>query len=100
MDINMEEQIYFTELYDYYGCLLTEKQQTYFEDYYFHNLTLSEMSDNYNISRNAIDKQILSVIDKLKFYEEKLKLYQKGKKIKQIIKEQKENWKELIEEYI
>ena len=31
-----------TIVYDYYGELLTEKQQLYFEDYYFNNLSLQE----------------------------------------------------------
>ena len=53
----MEETIYLSTLFDYYGVLLTDKQRLYFEDYYFNNLTLSEMSINNNISRNAVHKQ-------------------------------------------
>ena len=37
----MEETIYLSTLFDYYGVLLTDKQRLYFEDYYFNNLTLS-----------------------------------------------------------
>ena len=43
-----------TIVYDYYGELLTEKQQLYFEDYYFNNLSLQEIAINYNVSRNAV----------------------------------------------
>ena len=42
----MQKQILLTILYDYYGVLLTEKQQNYFKDYYFNNLSLSEISEN------------------------------------------------------
>ena len=40
----MHDVIYFNELYDIYGKLLTEKQREYFEDYYFNNLSFSEMA--------------------------------------------------------
>lgn len=73
----MEDILYFTNLYDYYGELLTEKQRIYFEEYYFQNLTLQEISENYNISRNAVHKQIKEVEMKLEFYEEKLGLYKR-----------------------
>ena len=56
------EQITLTILYDYYKELLTNKQREYFEDYYFDNLTLSEIADNNDVSRNAIHKQIKDVI--------------------------------------
>ena len=54
----MEEFIYYNELYDIYKPLLTIKQQQYFEEYYYNNLSLSEISENYDISRNAISNQI------------------------------------------
>ena len=86
----MEETIYLSTLFDYYGVLLTDKQRLYFEDYYFNNLTLSEMSINNNISRNAVHKQIKDATLKLKQYEEKInKLLEqiKNEKIKKEIKE-------------
>ena len=52
----MEEVLYFNELYDLYSGLLTDKQREYFEDYYFNNLSFSEMAENYDVSRNAIFK--------------------------------------------
>ena len=77
----MEEFIYYNELYDIYKPLLTIKQQQYFEEYYYNNLSLSEISENYDISRNAISKQINVIRDKLKGYENKLSLHKKKKKI-------------------
>ena len=60
----MEEFIYYNNLYDFYGNLLTEKQRQYFEDYYFNNLSLQEIAENYNISRNAVYNS-LKEIEKL-----------------------------------
>lgn len=81
----MREQLLITTLFDYYGHLLTEKQIKYFKDYYFDNLSLSEMSENYNISRNAIHKNIKDSLEKLKYYEKQLELIKKRDKIKKII---------------
>lgn len=83
----MEDRNKIIMLYDYYSELLSEKQQKYFEDYYFNNLSLGEISDNINISRNAIHKVIKTTEEKLKFYEKNLKLYQKSKIIEKIIAE-------------
>lgn len=80
----MESRLYLINLYDIYGELLTDKQKEYFEDYYFNNLTLSEMAENYRVSRNAIHKQIKETEEKLNHYEEILKVYEKTKRIKKI----------------
>lgn len=81
----MNEREYLIILYDFYGELLKENQRKYFEDYYFNNLSLGEISENENISRNAVHKSIKKVVSELYFYEEKLKLYQKTKKINKLI---------------
>lgn len=94
------DNIYISFLYDYYGVLLTEKQQEYFEDYYFNNLTLQEIADNNNVSKNAIHKSIKDINTKLEYYEEKLNLYENSKKIKELIKDIDKEIKEQIEELI
>ena len=96
----MDNQLLLTILYDYYGELLTDKQKEYFKDYYFENLSLSEMSENYNISRNAIHKNLKETVDKLLYYEDKLKLYEKNKKIKKIIAKLDDDIKNKILELI
>ncbi len=96
----MDNQILLGILYDYYGELLTDKQQKYFKDYYFDNLTLSEISENYNISRNAIHKTLKEIEEKLLYFEQKLKLYEKNIKIKKIIANLDDNLKNKILELI
>lgn len=81
----MDNRLYYIELYDIYGTLLTLKQQTYFEDYYFSNLSLSEISENMEVSRNAIHKQIKETEEKLQNFNNHLKLYEKNKEIKKLI---------------
>ena len=82
----MEEyNLYIISLYDIYNSLLTDKQKLYFEDYYFNNLSLSEMSENYEVSRNAIHRQIKEVNSKLEDFELKLKIKEKNIKLKELI---------------
>ncbi len=81
----MDKLVYLNDLFDIYGDLLTEKQRMYFKDYYFDNLSFGEIASKYNISRNAIFKQLKIIEDKLTFYEEKLKILSKKNKINDII---------------
>lgn len=87
----MEDTTYLTILYDYYGGLLNKKEQLYFEEYYFNNLSLSEMSEQLGISRNAIHKHLKKIENTLQVYETILKLYKKEQELKQIIDEVKDN---------
>ena len=82
----MEERDLLIILYDYYESLLSDKQKEYFSLYYFDNLSLSEISENIGVSRNAIHKSLKSIEGLLIDYEEKLKIYNKTKKIEEIIK--------------
>lgn len=81
----MDNRLYLIDLYDIYGSILTEKQQCYFEDYYFNNYSLGEISENYEVSRNAVFKNIKDSESKLINLEETLKVYDKNKRIKKII---------------
>ncbi len=93
----MQTRDYLIILYDYYGDLLKDDLKKVFEDYYFDNLSLKEIADNYNISRNAVHKRIKSVEEKLLFYEEKLKLRKKEESIDKKINEIKD---EKLKKYV
>ena len=94
----MEDVVLFNELYDLYGGLLTEKQREYFKDYYFNNMSFSEMADDYDVSRNAVFKQVHIVTDKLNEYESILHLKEKRDRLDEIIKDAPEDIKQKIEE--
>ena len=94
----MESTIYLTELFDLYGELFTEKQKQYFIDYYFNNYTLQEISENYQVTRNAVHKSLKETEEKLLFYEEKLNILKKNKKILEYLKDSE--LKEKIEEIL
>ena len=96
----MEYRDYIIILYDYYRELFNEKQQEYFEDYYFNNLSLQEISENVNVSRNAIHKAIKSMEEKLQYYEEKLSLYSRSKEIRKLLTNVSDDIKMKIEELL
>lgn len=81
----MDKQDLLIILFDYYEELLTDSQKKYFIDYYFNNLSLAEISENENVSRNAVSKDLKLTKEKLLNYEEKLNLYEKDKKIRKVI---------------
>jgi hypothetical protein len=93
----MDNKLYLTELYDYYKNLLTDKEQSYFEEYYFDDLTQEEIAENYEVSKNAVSKTLIEVKEKLENYESKLNLISNKENIKNILSD--EEYKK-IEEYI
>lgn len=96
----MDDFVYYNELYDYYKELLTDKQRQYFEDYYFQNLSFSEMALNYQVSRNAVFRQIHIVTNKLVEYEEKLHLKEKKERIMKVLDNFPKDIKEKIEDIL
>ena len=97
----MDNRDYLVMLYDYYSELFNDRQKLYFEEYYFNNLSLGEISDNLGVSRNAIHKCIIGMEEKLKFYEEKLGLFYKTNIISDIIKKESDDkLKKQLEELI
>ena len=81
----MDKYIYLNELYDCYKELFTSKQREYFEEYYFDNLSLSEIADNYQVTRNAVHNELKHMENRLQELEEKLKMNEKKNKIIEIL---------------
>lgn len=77
---SIEDTIRLNALYDYYKDLLTDKQKDYFEAFYFENMSLSEIAENYSVSRNAVYSQLNLTIDAIEKYESKLHLLENDKK--------------------
>ncbi len=95
----MEKFVYFINLFDIYSDLFTDKQRLYFIDYYFNNFTLQEISETYDVSKNAVHKSLKETEEKLLYYEEKLGIYDKNKKILSLVEDNLE-LKEKIEEIL
>jgi hypothetical protein len=81
----MKDFVYYNELFEIYGALLTDKERETFKDYYCEDLSLSEIADNKSISRAAVQKMVSNVIDKLNYYENILKINKNNKMLKECL---------------
>lgn len=76
-------------LFDFYGKLLTEKQYSVVELYYIHDLSLAEIGNELNITRQGVFDTLRRAEQKLYQYEENLglvnKFYSSHEDIKKII---------------
>ena len=73
----MDKHIELSILVEIYGKLLTQKQQDVLNDYYNKDLSLSEIAENNNISRQGVRDLIKKGESKLFEYEEKLNIMKK-----------------------
>lgn len=69
-------------LFDFYGDLLTERQRNIYQDAVYGDLSLSELADDYGISRQGVHDQIKRCDKTLEEYESKLHLVERFEKIK------------------
>ncbi|TYO95190.1 YlxM family DNA-binding protein [Desulfallas thermosapovorans] len=73
----MDKVIMMTLLYDFYGPLLTERQQRFIELYYGNDYSLGEIAENYGVSRQAVHDTLKRAEHILTNYENKLGLIDK-----------------------
>ena len=78
----IEDNLKIAKLIDVYGVLLTNKQMEIMSSYYFDNLTLSEIADNYNISRQAVNDCLAQATKVLFNLEDKLQFVKKNDNLK------------------
>lgn len=87
----MEKNVKISMLNEIYGKLLTQKQNEILDDYYNQDLSLSEIAENNQITRQAVRDILQKAEKKLNEYEQKLMLLkkeeEKEKKIKKILAE-------------
>ena len=57
----MNERTYLINLYDTYKSLFTEKQKAYFENYYYEDLSLSEIAEIYKVSKTIVGKTLKTI---------------------------------------
>lgn len=86
---DLEKKTYYNILFGYYGALLTQKQQTLFEEYYGEDYSLTEIAEEYSISRNAVYDTLKKVLNSLDEFEKKLGLYAKDQKLNKLLAEYK-----------
>lgn len=84
----IEKFLRVSALFDFYGALLTEKQMRCLEMHFSNDLSLSEIADQFGVSRQAIYDIIHRSEQTLNAYEDKLGLLarheEEQKKIREI----------------
>lgn len=73
----MEKFVEQTLLYDFYGELLTERQQQVYESVVLEDFSLSEVAEELGISRQGVHDMIRRCNHTLEEYEKKLHLVEK-----------------------
>lgn len=73
----MEKFVEQTLLYDFYGELLTERQQQVYERVVLEDYSLSEVAENLGISRQGVHDMIKRCNHTLEEYESRLHLVEK-----------------------
>lgn len=74
-----------TLLFDYYGPLLTQKQQELFDQYYNQDLSLAEIAENEGISRQGVHDAIARAEALLLEFEEKTGCMARGRRVAQAL---------------
>ena len=83
----MEKNVKISMLCQIYGKLLTKKQLEILTDYYNNDLSLSEIAENNQITRQAVRDIIKKGENKLLKLEEKLLFMEKTMKQEQLLQE-------------
>ncbi len=74
-------------LFDYYKKLLSDKQVKYIEEYFEKDYSLSEIAQNYGVSRQAVSDNINRSVKILKKYELKLGFLKRDNILKENLSE-------------
>ena len=83
----LEKTLKLTHLFDYYGQLLTERQQEIMKLYFFQDFSLAEIADELGISRQGVYDHLQRAEMLLSGYEKKLKLLSKNNELKLKLKQ-------------
>lgn len=79
----IKKTLTFGRLFDFYGPLLTDRQQEIIRAYYYQDLSLAEIANNLEISRQAVYDHLSRAKGQLIDYEEKLELVSRYQEVQE-----------------
>ena len=80
-------------LFDYYGSLLSERQRSMVDKYYNEDLSLNEIGDLYDVSKQAVSENIKRAERRLYSFENKLHLKKRSERTTEFLEFIKEELK-------
>ncbi len=83
----MERELYLSILYDYYHTMLTDRQREIFDLYYNQNLSLGEIAEELEISRQGVRDSLMKAESTMKKLEENLRISEKNNEISYVLEE-------------
>ena len=83
--MSIKDGVYYAELYNEYGKMLTENQRSVFEMYCHLDLSLGEIAEIKSVSRQSVSDAIAKVKKLLDGWESKLGFHSKKTAINQLI---------------
>lgn len=86
-------------LYDFYGELLPEKQREFFRLYHEDNYSLTEIAEEFGITKQGVHEAVRRSEERLRVFEDKLGLAGKFKETEQALASINGNLDRLIDEY-
>lgn len=81
----IDKILHISELYDLYGAILSDKQQTCLELHYFQDLSLAEIAENLEVSRQAVHDLLKRSEQILEDYESRLGLVKRRQEERQTL---------------
>lgn len=88
----IDDFIRYSVLFLYYKNLFSEKQRLYLELYLEENNSLTEIAEEFNVTRQAVFDNIKRGFKQLDEYEKKLEIFKKEKELKMKLEGLKENF--------
>ncbi len=87
-------------LFDYYGDLLTAHQKEILQEYYYEDLSMNEIAENYSISKSAVQDLIRRSVSQLDDYDQKLDLIRRDEILNEILMEMKKENNDLLDRFV
>lgn len=84
-DEKLRDRLKYSVLYDYYGELLSDHNRDIFEGYVLEDMSLGELADSLEISRQGVRDSVNRSKKALEQYEDKLRLAEKHRQAEEII---------------
>lgn len=81
--MKVEENVYLCKLFDCYAPLLSARQNEILDLYLNDNLTISEIAENFGITRQAVLDGISKAEKRLNSFEEKLHFLEKSNSLQE-----------------